>query len=218
MKNNKNMSIMSKYKIMKNVLSVLIIGLLLSCGFAQNNEEKRILLSVDSLMNIVQEDFDVHSIELLQDTILILSTNEILFYPFGEFTNFKKFQEQYLKKVKEPNIDYTKSKSGSNVINIQNENNFLRLIETKEKRKGMQPRLEIVYADINDADFVFVNGISVGMNKKGFLLKIFSIVPEDLEKISVIKIASAVDFIEYYYTFSEDNTIKNITIITDYVL
>ena len=213
---------MNKYKMIKKGLNILVISLLLgmlsSCNFAQNKKGEKELLTVDSLMNIVQEDFDVHSIELLQDTILIFSTNEILFYPFGEFTNFKKFQKQYLEKyLKDLNTDCTKSKSGSNVVNIQNKNTFLKLIEATIFRKEGQ-RLEIVSANINDADFAFVNGIKVGMNKKDFLLKIFSIVPEELEKISVIKIASAVDFIEYYYTFSEVNTIKNITIITDYVL
>jgi hypothetical protein len=207
----------------KDKLNILVIGLLLgilfSCGFAQKNDkQEEKLLTTDSLMGIVNESFKVNNVELLDDTILIISENEILFYPLGEYTNFKKFQEQYLEKqIKEPKIDYTKSKRGSNVINIRNKNTFVKLIETEIFRKEGQ-RLEIVSANINDVDFEFVNGIKIGMSKKDFLLKIFSIVPEELEKIPVIKIASAVDFIEYYYTFSEDNTIKNITIITDYVL
>ena len=121
------------------------------------------------------------------------------------------------KHVKEPKIDYIKSKSGLNVITIQNQNCFLKLIEAKTFRKQNR-QLEIVSANINDADFEFLNGIKIGMNKKDLLLKIFSIGPEELEKIPVIKIASAVDGIWYYFTFSKDNTIKNITIITDYVL
>lgn len=207
----------------KNKLNILMISLLscilFSCGFAQSNDKKEEkTLTVDYLESIVNESFKVNNIELLEDTIHIVSEDEILFYPFGEYMDFEKFQEQYLKKqIKESKIDYTKSKSGSNVINIRNKNTFVKLIETEIFRKEGQ-RLEIVSANINDANFEFVNGIKVGMNKKDLLLKIFSIVPEELEKIPVIKISSAVDGIWYYYTFSEDNTIKNITITTDYVL
>jgi hypothetical protein len=206
---------------MKSKLNILAISLftsiLFACSFIQNNDDKE-PLTVDSLMNIVNENFKVHSIELLKDTIVILSTNEILFYPFGEYKNFKRFQEQYLEKhVKNVKIDYMKSKSSSNVISLQSKNSFLKLIEAEIFRKEGQ-RLEIVSANIHDADFTFVNGIKVGMNKKDFLLKIFSILPEELEKTPIIKIGSAADYIWYYYTFSEDNTIKNIIIETDYIL
>jgi hypothetical protein len=120
------------------------------------------------------------------------------------------------KYVTEPKIDYTK-KDGLNITTIQCKNSFLKLIEAKTCRKEGQ-RLEIVSANINDADFEFLNGIKIGMSKKDLLLKIFSIVPEELEKIPVIKIASGVTGIWYDFIFSENNTIKNITIITDYVL
>ena len=207
----------------KNKLNIVAIslfsGILFSCGLAQNNDKKKEkILAVNYLESIANESFKLNSIEFLKDTILIVSENEIWYYPFGEYTNFKKFQEQYLEKqLKEPKIDYTKLKSGSEVINIRNKNTFVKLIETEIFRKEGQ-RLEIVSANINDADFEFVNGIKIGMNKKDLLLKIFSIVPEELKKTPVIKIVSAVDFIEYYFIFSEDNTVKNITIITDYVL
>jgi len=193
----------------------LLLGILFSCGFAQNNDKKEEkTLTVDYLESIANESFELNRIELLKDTILIVSENEILFYPFGEYTNFKKFQEQYLEKhIKDSKIEYLQDR----VVTIQNKNSFLKLIEAEIFRKENR-QLEIVSANINDADFEFVNGIKIGMSKKDLLLKIFSTVPEELEKIPIIKISSAVDFIEYYFTFSENNTIKNITIITDYIL
>ena len=203
-----------------NIVAIsLLLGILFSCGFVQNNDKKEEkTLTVDYLESIANENFEIVRIDVLKDTIVIFSTNEILFYPFGEYTNFKKFQVQYLEKhVTEPKIDYTKSKSGLNVIGIRDKNSFLRLVEAKTFRKENR-QLEIVSANINDADFEFLNGIKIGMSKKDLLLKMFSIVPEELEKIPVIKISSAVDWIWYYFTFSEDNTIKNITIATDYVL
>ena len=202
-----------------NIVAIsLFLSILLSHGCTQNSNGKTETLTIDYLESIANESFKLNNIELLKDTILIVSENEILFYPFGEYTNFKKFQEQYLEKyVKDLKIDYTKLKSGSNVVTIQNKNSFLKLIEAETFRKEGR-RLEIVSANINDAGFEFVNGIKIGMNKKDLLLKIFSIVPEKLEKIPVIKFSAAADFIEYYITFSEDNTIKNITIITDYLL
>ena len=202
-----------------NIVAIsLLLGILFSCGFVQNNDKKEEkTLTIDYLESIANESFELNRIELLKDTIHIVSENEIWFYPFGEYTNFKKFQEQYLEKyVKDLKTNHTK-KDGLNITTIQCKNSFLKFIEAETCRKAGK-RLEIVSANINDADFEFVNGIKIGMSKKDLLLKIFSIVPEELEKTPVIKIASGVTGIWYDFIFSEDNIIENITMKTDYVL
>jgi hypothetical protein len=186
---------------------------------AQNNEntntntniETESSITTDTLMELIQEDSEIIEIKLTKDTLLMVSTNDILYYPYGEYTLFEDFQLSY-PTIKENNYKIDSVGGKIKIINLKSKNNLLKFIESEETNK-----LELLSANINDIDLVFNNGIKIGMYQKDFLLIFFTQVPKELEEVSIIELESGLTGIWHYYIFSE-NILKNITIKTDYLI
>lgn len=216
-------NIIYQNSINKRILSMSIIAIflnpLLSCNMAQNNEntntntniETESSITTDTLMELIQEDSEIIEIKLTKDTLLMVSTNDILYYPYGEYTLFEDFQLSY-PTIKENNYKIDSVGGKIKIINLKSKNNLLKFIESEETNK-----LELLSANINDIDLVFNNGIKIGMYQKDFLLIFFTQVPKELEEVSIIELESGLTGIWHYYIFSE-NILKNITIKTDYLI
>ncbi len=204
---------------LKRVLNILIptifLSLLLSCNMAQNTDNRieatESIITIDSLMDLTRKDCEIIEMKLTKDTLLIVSTNDILYYPYGKYSLFEDFQLSH-SIIKENNYKIDSIEKDFIIITLKSKNNLLKFIESKESSK-----LEIFNADINDNDLKFSNGIKIGMSQKEFLLIFFNKVPKELENLSIIELESGLTGIWHYYTFSE-NKLRNITMKTDYLI
>ena len=197
------------------LIPTIFLGLLLSCNMAQNTNDiqigNRSFITEDSLMHLIRSNFEIVEIELKKDTLLLYSTKDFVYYPYGKYRKFKDFQLSHLT-IKDSNYKIDTIGSNFIIINLENQNNIIQFTEYSETDK-----LELVSAIINDNDLKFNNDIKVGMNKNEFLSLFFTQVPKELEKISVIELASGLLGIWHYYNFSE-NKLRNITMKTDYLI
>lgn len=209
--------IQNKINMLKKILNILIsfffLNLLSSCNIAQNTDNRiestTSIITMDSIVNLTWEDCEIIETKLTNDTLLIVSTNNFLYYPFGKYHLFAEFQTSHF------NINNDKYKIDSVkkdflIITVENKNNLLRFIESKDSDK-----LEIVYADIKDNSFAFSNGMKIGMNKEECLSIFFETIPKGLEHIHIIKLESGLTGIWHYYSFSK-NKLENVTIKSDY--
>jgi hypothetical protein len=175
----------------------------------QNNQYLEV--NTDSIKQFAKSDFKVLDIKLSGDTLCVISTNKLLFYPFGIFNDFYDFHREYLNKSNRIcQIDSVQKVF--KIIQLQNEKVKIELVENTETNK-----LEILSANICDDNFEFTNGIKIGMGKDDMLLKIFTNIPPELAKITVIKLESGLAGIWYYCIFTQEKLSK-IVIETDYEL
>jgi len=169
-------------------------------------------ITQDSLMQYAKKEFEIIELEQKGDTLLIVSTNKVLFYPFGKYANFKEFKDGYLIK-RDLKVRIDSSFNIFRIFRIENEKTNVKLIENTETE-----RLELFKADIRDNSFELFYGIRLGMKKDEVFLKFFVKTPPGLNHIRTIKIASGLEGIWYYFNFSTKEQLENIIIESDYVL
>lgn len=169
-------------------------------------------ITQDSLMQYAKKEFEIIELEQKGDTLSIVSTNKVLFYPFGKYANFKEFKDEYLVKH-DLKVRIDSSFNIFRIFNIDNNKTNIKLIENTETQK-----LELFTADIKDNSFELFYGIRIGMKKDEVFLKFLAKTPPGLNHIRTIKIASGLEGIWYYFNFSTKEQLENIIIESDYVL
>ena len=162
------------------------------------------------------------------DTLSIVSDDDHLYYPFGQYDTWNDFEKNYIKK---------------HWMNLQTDSLFTNDVDVYTVRMGsncieffqntdITGKIEIVRGLIYNDRIQLYDGIRVGMTKKEFLLNFikdnvgydksaakfradFVKDESQYKNISVIEVISVLTGIWYYYFFSSDQILTFIYIKTD---
>ena len=162
------------------------------------------------------------------DTLSIVSDDDHLYYPFGQYDTWNDFEKNYIKK---------------HWMNLQTDSLFTNDVDVYTVRMGsnyieffqntdITGKIEIVRGLIYNDRIQLYDGIRVGMTKREFLLNFikdnvgydksaakfradFVKDESQYKNISVIEVISVLTGIWYYYFFSPDQILKSICIKTD---
>ena len=145
------------------------------------------------------------------DTLTIVSTDDLLFYPFGlhytteDFIGSNKAFTQ--KQVLKTNNSETLQK-------LIHEASYLLLIPDK-RVGGQKDIMEIVSGRIADSKVELLNGIKIGCSKNKFENILFDNKEEDYSSVNVFKLQSGLDGIHHLYRFN-DNKLVSIEFVSNY--
>jgi len=164
---------------------------------------------LDSLKSAAKKKLGLSELELKDDTLIIVSSMDFLYYPFGHFKTINRLN-QVLKSFK----DSIETDVSNNKLNrMTYKSSFIKFFYDDEKKS-----FEIVSGRITDPEVVFLNNIYVGISKIGFINIFFNqISPAQIKTVKVIKIISGVDGIIHHYYFT-NNILTCIKLDTDYLL
>lgn len=195
----------------------LLLFLLLFYGCTQSNSLKNHTnelptITEDSLMQYAKKEFEIIELEQKRDTLLIVSTNKVLFYPFGEYAIINDFKDGYINQH-DLKVIIDSSFNIFSMFTIKNDISIVILLENTETE-----RLELFKADIRDNSLELFYGIRIGMTKDDVFLRFFVKTPPGVNHIRTIKIASGLEGIWYYFNFSTKGQLENAIIESDYIL
>jgi len=117
----------------------------------------------DDIQKKTRPAFDLIDHKLSGDTLVLVSANKFLYYPFGVFDNVKKLKGKYQSLYQE--------KGGESYL--VNADSYVKFFYDDDKKA-----FEIVYARITNSAFTFTNGTNVGMTQKELFDKFFITPPE----------------------------------------
>ena len=166
------------------------------------------------------------------DTLIIVSDDDHLYHPFGQYDTWNDFEKNYIKKhwtnLQTDSLFLTSNRYLYTAMMSPNYIEFVQDIDITGK-------IEIVRGLIYNDRIQLYDGIRIGMTKKEFLLNFtkdnvgydksaakfrtdFIRNDSQYKNISVIEVISALTGIWYYYFFSPDQVLTFICIKTDYTL
>ena len=164
------------------------------------------------------------------DTLIIVSDDDQLYHPFGQYDTWNDFEKNYIKKYW-TNLQTDSLFDELSIYIVRMNPNYIEFVQDID----ITGKIEIVRGLIYDDHIQLYDGIRVGMTKKEFLL---NFIKDDMryyesaakfrtdfikdesqyKNISVIEVISVVAGIWYYYFFSPDQILTFICIKTDYTL
>ena len=162
------------------------------------------------------------------DTLIIVSDDDHLYHPFGQYDTWNDFEKNYIKK------HWTNLQTDSlftndvDVYTVRMGSNYIEFFQNTD----ITGKIEIVRGLIYNDRIQLYDGIRVGMTKKEFLLNFikdnvgydksaakfradFVKDESQYKNISVIEVISVLTGIWYYYFFSSDQILTFIYIKTD---
>jgi hypothetical protein len=158
-----------------------------------------------------QSVYEMMKISQSNDTLVLVSGSEFVFYPFGKTLSVSEFSRRMikggLKKIDSTIIHDEKVFSATSndgkvtYLNIERAGNL---------------NVQIVSAWYTTPKLEMKNGIRIG-NPKGKVFRVYLAKPEiqQFEKINVLELVSALDGSWHFYTFNK-NQLKRIEIRSDY--
>ena len=132
--------------------------------------------ATDEIRSKIRPTFALTEYRVSGDTLILVSTDKFLYYPFGVFNNLGKLKDQYPSLYKE--------KQG--VSYLAKADSYVKFFYDDDKKT-----FEIVYAKISDPNFKLTNGTRTGMTKKELFGKYFVTPPDNLDKIKILELESA---------------------------
>ena len=164
------------------------------------------------------------------DTLIIVSDDDQLYHPFGQYDTWNDFEKNYIKKYW-TNLQTDSLFDELSIYIVRMNPNYIEFVQDID----ITGKIEIVRGLIYDDHIQLYDGIRVGMTKKEFLL---NFIKDDMryyesaakfrtdfikdesqyKNISVIEVISVLTGIWYYYFFSPDQILTFICIKTDYTL
>jgi hypothetical protein len=167
---------------------------------------------IDSLSRLVRPDFELVELNVSGDSLLLVSTNEFLYYPFGKFTDEHAFNIKNKIFTDRSTLIVDNDDVGPKIKLSRFDCNASSIITIKSESNA----LEIVKGSIRDKGIELVNGVFVGMKKDAFLSKFFiATVTKELKKVNTIVLESGLQGIWHYYYFKDD-ILDRIQFRTDY--
>jgi len=202
---------------MKNLYLIFIIVIILSCNrpkkvsFIDNNKAENVDSNSSKFRfqtKNIKPIQEIDHIDVINDTLKVLSEDLFFYYPFGKCVTIKSFLKsnpkwaiKQKKLVDSSIILYKLFYHGSNLSIIRSDDSKL---------------VEIVNVSITDDGISLSNGIHVGMSKNEFFKLFFpSVNKYSIKEISTVKVKSSVDGIWNDYYFKAD-TLNNISFKTDF--
>lgn len=186
---------------MKIMLILLSFIFFISCGNNSidnknnENQEKRIKYTGNE---------DIINVKHLNDTLTVVSTDQILYFPFGKINSKQRLTEVFNQfqiieeKEREIRLSFKSSK--------------LKFVFDDE-----QGLFHIVSGTINDNEIAFSNDIKIDYTKKSVLSKYLQENEINENDFNVLILESGLTGIWHYYEF-ENNKLKRIKFDTDYIL
>ena len=164
------------------------------------------------------------------DTLIIVSDDDHLYHPFGQYDTWNDFEKNYIKKHW-MNLQTDSLFDELSIYIVRMSPNYIEFVQDI----SITGKIEIVRGLIYNDRIQLYDGIRVGMTKKEFLLNFikdnvgydksaakfrtdFVKDESQYKNISVIEVISALTGIWYYYFFSPDQVLTFICIKTDYTL
>ena len=164
------------------------------------------------------------------DTLIIVSDDDHLYHPFGQYDTWNDFEKNYIKKHW-MNLQTDSLFDEQSIYIVRMSPNYIEFVQDI----SITGKIEIVRGLIYNDRIQLYDGIRVGMTKKEFLL---NFIKDDMryyesaakfrtdfikdesqyKNISVIEVISVVAGIWYYYFFSPDQILTFVCIKTDYTL
>jgi len=167
---------------------------------------------LENFLTFQEKDSSIMLIRFKGDTLTLVTSNNELFYPFGQFIDFEDFTNNYLLK-KKFKVKVDSSFCIFKIYTLQEEYSEIKIIENIETQ-----RLEILSAIINSSSFEMYHGIKIGITMNNILSKYYIDTPIDFDNVNIIEIVSGLEGIWYYYHFSENKILKSISIRSDYII
>ena len=164
------------------------------------------------------------------DTLIIVSDDDHLYHPFGQYDTWNDFEKNYTKKHW-TNLQTDSLFDELSIYIVRMSPNYIEFVQDI----SITGKIEIVRGLIYNDRIQLYDGIRVGMTKKEFLLNFtkdnvgydksaakfrtdFIKNESQYKDITVIEVISVVAGIWYYYFFSPDQILTFICIKTDYTL
>ncbi len=180
--------------------------------------------------NHLTDSVTIYEVYRKSDTLSIVSDDDHLYHPFGQYDTWNDFEKNYIKKYW-TNLQTDSLFDELSIYIVRMNPNYIEFVQDID----ITGKIEIVRGLIYDDHIQLYDGIRVGMTKKEFLL---NFIKDDMryyesaakfrtdfikdesqyKNISVIEVISVVAGIWYYYFFSPDQILTFICIKTDYTL
>jgi hypothetical protein len=182
---------------MKIVTLIQLLALfLLSCHHTTHSNRQN---------NIIEsKDHDIISVKITHDTLTIVSTNPIVYFPFGKLSTKRALTDSLrgfeITEENGPEIRMSYGKSKIKLFHDEEHNTF-----------------QIVSGDISDEEIEFENGLKVGLSKSSVLNKYLNDFQSERRRFKVLVLESGLTGIWHYYEFQND-TLTRVKFDTDYQL
>ena len=217
---------------MKTLFFLLLCFLITNTCYSSLKNSRDSELEISLLSgNHLTDSVTIYEVYRKSDTLSIVSDDDHLYHPFGQYDTWNDFEKNYIKKY------WTNLQTDSlftndvDVYTIRMSPNYIEFVQDID----ITGKIEIVRGLIYNDRIQLYDGIRVGMTKREFLL---NFIKDDMryyesaakfrtdffkdesqyKNISVIEVISALTGIWYYYFFSPDQILTFICIKTDYTL
>ena len=217
---------------MKTLFFLLLCFLITDTCYSSLKNSRDSGLEISLLSgNHLADSVTIYEVYRKSDTLSIVSDDDHLYHPFGQYDTWNDFEKNYIKK------HWTNLQTDSlftndvDVYTIRMSPNYIEFVQDID----ITGKIEIVRGLIYNDHIQLYDGIRVGMTKREFLL---NFIKDDMryyesaakfrtdfikdesqyKNISVIEVISVVAGIWYYYFFSPDQILTFICIKTDYTL
>ena len=217
---------------MKTLFFLLLCFLITNTCYSSLKNSRDSELEISLLSgNHLTDSVTIYEVYRKSDTLSIVSDDDHLYHPFGQYDTWNDFEKNYIKK------HWTNLQTDSlftndvDVYTIRMSPNYIEFVQDID----ITGKIEIVRGLIYNDRIQLYDGIRVGMTKREFLLNFmkdnvgydksaakfrtdFIKNESQYKNISVIEVLSVVAGIWYYYFFSPDQILTFICIKTDYTL
>ncbi len=213
---------------MKTLFFLLLCFLITNICYSNPGNSRNVVWEIDPLSgNHLTDSITIYEVYRKSDTLSIVSDDDHLYYPFGQYDTWNDFEKNYIRKHW-MNLQIDSLFNDYAIYHIRIGSNYLELFKDIETTGKMEMLRGMLY----DNRIGLYNDIKIGMTKKEFLLNFikndmryyksaakfrtdFIKDESQYKNISVIEVISVVAGIWYYYFFSPDQILKSICIKTD---
>lgn len=185
---------------MNLILKISILLILISCSPQKTAEQRQLPESIPT--DSIQKSENLIDLNLTNDTLKIVTTDIITYFPFGEFRN----KERLIEKFK----DFVYTKITTDLFKLSLNQDSIEFLIDQE-----QNVIQIVNGKLNTDLITFTNVIKIGQSID-YILKVFKVPnPERFNNVNVIVIEAGLTGMWHYYEF-ENKSLKRIIFKTDY--
>ena len=216
---------------MKTLFFLLLCFLITDTCYSSLKNSRDSGLEISLLSgNHLTDSVTIYEVYRKSDTLSIVSDDDHLYHPFGQYDTWNDFEKNYIKKYW-TNLQTDSLFDELSIYIVRMNPNYIEFVQDID----ITGKIEIVRGLIYNDRIQLYDGIRVGMTKREFLL---NFIKDDMryyesaakfrtdfikdesqyKNISVIEVISVVAGIWYYYFFSPDQILTFICIKTDYTL
>ena len=216
---------------MKTLFFLLLCFLITNTCYSSLKNSRDSGLEISLLSgNHLTDSVTIYEVYRKSDTLSIVSDDDHLYHPFGQYDTWNDFEKNYIKKYW-TNLQTDSLFDELSIYIVRMNPNYIEFVQDID----ITGKIEIVRGLIYNDRIQLYDGIRVGMTKREFLL---NFIKDDMryyesaakfrtdfikdesqyKNISVIEVISVVAGIWYYYFFSPDQILTFICIKTDYTL